>query len=78
MMRQFRIHRLGALLLGSALAVLLNGVVLAHAQLKTPNPADKSTSTQPVTVVTGIFTQRVKADGSKLVIKLVGGATVAQ
>ena len=41
-------------------------------------PADKSTVTTPVAEVAGTFTQRVKADGSKLVVKLVGGGTVAE
>ncbi len=34
--------------------------------------------TEPVTEVAGTFTERVKADGSRLVVKLVGGGTVAE
>ena len=60
------------------LALLVSGLVVAHAQLETPTPADKSTVPTPVTEVSGTFTQRVKVDGSKLVVKDVTGATVAQ
>jgi methionine-rich copper-binding protein CopC len=76
-MRHFRPQAAASLLAAIMLAVLIPAVVLAHAELKTPTPGDKSTSTEPVTQVTGIFTQRVKADGSSLVVKLVGGGTVA-
>ena len=49
----------------------------AHAQLDKPTPADKATVTQPVTVVSGTFVERVNPNGSSLVVKLVGGGTVA-
>ena len=78
MMLHIRIRRVAALVLVVMLAVLtLPEVAAAHAQLKTPTPADRATLTAPVSVVAGTFTQRVKADGSKLVVKLAGGATVA-
>jgi len=65
--------------LAAMLAVLLlPGIALAHAELETPTPADKATVTEPVAVVSGTFSQRVKVDGSKLVVKLVGGDTVAE
>ena len=65
-------------MLGALLAVAASTVVLGHAQLETPTPADTSTVTEPVTEVSGTFTQRVKSDGSKLVVKDASGATVAQ
>jgi methionine-rich copper-binding protein CopC len=77
MMRHVRPYRAASLLAAVALVVLLPSIVVAHAELDTPTPADKSTVTQPVTVVSGTFTQRVKTDGSSLVVKRVGGGTVA-
>jgi methionine-rich copper-binding protein CopC len=79
MMLHIPIRRAAApVLVALLVAFTLPGVVAAHAELKTPTPADKATSTAPVTFVAGTFTQRVKADGSSLVVKLVGGTTVAQ
>jgi len=52
-------------------------IVQAHAELDKPTPADKATVTQPVAVVSGTFVQRVNPTGSSLVVKLVGGGTVA-
>jgi len=60
------------------LIVLAPGAAHAHAQLDQPTPADKATVTQPVAVVSGTFVERVNPDGSKLVVKLGGGDTVAQ
>ncbi len=79
MMLHIRTRRIAALVLVALFAAFsLPALVSAHAELKTPTPADKARLTEPVAVVSGIFTQRVKADGSSLVVKLVGGATVAQ
>ena len=79
MMLQNPIRRVATLVLAAAMAVfLVPGLVLAHAELDTPTPADKSTVTTPVTEVSGTFIQRMKADGSTLVVKLVGGGTVAE
>ena len=79
MMLQNPIRRVATLVLVAAMAALLvPGLVLAHAELDTPTPADKSTVTTPVTEVSGTFTQRMKVDGSTLVVKLVGGGTVAE
>jgi len=79
MMLQFTIRRLAApTVTAVVLALLAPGLILAHAQLDTPTPANGSTVTTPVTEVAGTFTERVKVDGSKLVVKLAGGATVAQ
>ena len=58
--------------------LLVPGLVLAHAELDTPTPADRSTVTTPVTEVSGTFAQRMKVDGSTLVVKLVGGGMVAE
>ena len=79
MMLQNSIRRVATLVLAAALAgFLVPGLVLAHAELDTPTPADKSTVTTPVTEVSGTFIQRMKVDGSTLVVKLVGGGTVAE
>ena len=79
MMLQNPIRRVATLVLVAAMTVLLvPGLVVAHAQLETPTPADKSTATTEVTEVSGTFTQGIKVDGSTLVVKLVGGGTVAE
>ena len=79
MMRRFGSGRLAAsVIAASLLIVLVPSVVQAHAQLDKPTPADKSTVTQPVTAVSGTFVERVNPNGSSLVVKLVGGGTVAQ
>ncbi len=78
-MLQNQIRRVATLVPVAAMAVLLvPGLALAHAELDTPTPADKSTVTTPVTEVSGTFIQRMKVDGSTLVVKLVGGGTVAE
>ena len=43
--------------------------VLAHAELETPTPADKSTVTEPVTEVSGVYSQAMKPDGSSVVVR---------
>lgn len=79
MMLHFPIRRASALILAASFAVLaLPGLALAHAELKTASPADKSTVTEPVEVVSGVFTEPMKADGSSLVVKDAAGATVAK
>ncbi len=78
-MLQNPIRRVATLVLVASMAgFLVPGLVFAHAELDTPTPADKSTVTTPVTEVSGTFTQRIKADGSTLVVKRVGGGTVAE
>ena len=78
-MSQNPIRRVATLLLVAAMAgFLVPGLVLAHAELDTPMPADKSTVTTPVTEVSGTFIQRMKVDGSTLVVKLAGGGAVAE
>jgi methionine-rich copper-binding protein CopC len=79
MMLRFRIRRLAApAVTAMLLALLVPRLVVAHAELDTPTPADESTVTTPVTEVSGTFTQRVKVDGSKLLVKAADGTTVAQ
>ena len=79
MMLHIPVRRAAALLLIASLAVFtLPGIVAAHAELKTPTPADKSTVTQPVAVVSGIYTESMKPDGSSIVVKDASGATVAR
>ncbi len=73
------IRRAAALLLAASLAVVaLPGIATAHAELKTASPADKSTVTAPVTVVSGIYTEAMTPDGSSIVVKDASGATVAK
>ena len=77
-MRRFGLGRLAAAVAAALLLVtLVANLATAHAQLDTPTPADKATVTQPVTVVGGTFVERVNPNGSSLVVKLVGGGTVA-
>ena len=54
------------------------GLALAHAELETPTPADKSTVTEPVTEVSGVYSQAMKPDGSSLVVKDASGTQVAK
>ena len=78
MMRRFGFGRLAPALAAALLLVALLAIpAAAHAQLDKPTPADKATVTQPVTVVSGTFVERVNPNGSSLVVKLVGGGTVA-
>jgi methionine-rich copper-binding protein CopC len=84
MMRRFPIERRATLFGTLSLAALLiltaiaPSLVAAHAELDAPTPADGSTVIEPVVEVAGTFTQRVRADGSRLVVKDASGATVAQ
>ena len=78
-MRQNPFRRASGLVLAATLAALaLPALALAHAELKTASPATKSTVTEPVQVVSGLFTEAMKADGSSLTIKDATGATVAK
>ena len=54
------------------------GLVLAHAELETATPADKSTVTEPVAEVSGVYSQAMKPDGSSLVVKDASGTQVAK
>jgi methionine-rich copper-binding protein CopC len=79
MMLQISSRRLSAAAAAALVTIMLvPGLALAHAELDTPTPADQSTVTTPVAEVAGTFTQRVKADGSKLVVKDATGAAVAE
>jgi methionine-rich copper-binding protein CopC len=68
--------RLRALFIGIFVVLLLPGSVAAHAELQRANPADGETVTEPVTVVTGTYSQDLAAN-SKLLVKDATGATVA-
>ncbi len=71
--------RASALVLAASLAVLLlPGLVMAHAELKTPSPADKSTVTVPVSVVSGVYTEAMTPFGSSLVVKNGVNSVVAE
>jgi copper resistance protein C len=79
MMLPTPLRRVAGSLLMTALALLLvPGVVLAHAELETPTPADKSTVTEPVAEVSGIYSEPMTPDGSSLVVKDASGTTVAR
>ena len=72
-------RRFAALLLATGLfMLLLPAAANAHSELDKPTPADKSTVTTPVTQVSGTFTEGMKQDGSKLLVKDSSGRTVAQ
>jgi methionine-rich copper-binding protein CopC len=78
MMLQNPIRRVAMLVLAAALAVLLvPGLVLAHAELETPTPADKALVDPPVTEVSGIYSEAMKPTGSSLIVKNTSGAAVA-
>ena len=66
---------------GLALAVLtlalFPGLVLGHAELETATPEDGSTVTEPVTEVSGIYSEVMRPDSS-LVVKNSSGDTVAR
>ena len=77
MMLQNGIRRLAtAAVVGVATAVLVPGLVLGHAELEEPTPADKSTVTVPVTEVSGLYSEGMKPDGSSLVVKDASGTEV--
>lgn len=77
-MLQIPLRRLATLVLVAAMAVVLvPGLVLAHAELETATPADKSTVTEPVAEVSGVYSEAMTPDGSSLIVKDASGATVA-
>ena len=77
MMLQIPIRRLVMLFLVAIAALLMPALVLAHAELETPTPADKSVVPPPVSEVSGIYSEAMKSTGSSLVVKNTSGATVA-
>jgi copper resistance protein C len=79
MMLQIPTRRVAAVFLVVAMAALFApSLVLAHAELETPTPADKSTVTEPVAEVSGIYSEAMTPDGSSLIVKDAGGTTVAE
>jgi copper resistance protein C len=65
-----------ALLIASFVVLVVPGSAVAHAELQRAIPADGETVTEPVTVVTGRYSQDLAAN-SKLLVKDGSGATVA-
>ena len=49
--------------------LLVPGLVLGHAELDTPTPADSPTVTEPVTEVSGIFSEAMKVGRQQPVVK---------
>ncbi|MFL5674320.1 MAG: copper resistance protein CopC [Chloroflexota bacterium] len=79
MMLQNRIGRLGAgVALAAVTLLLVPGLVLAHAELETPTPADKSTVTEPVAEVSALYSEAMKPEESTLVVKDPTGTEVAK
>lgn len=79
MMVQIPVRRVLAVFLIASLAVgAVPGLVLAHAELVTPSPADRSVTPPPVTEVSGIYSEAMTATGSSLIVKNTGGTVVAQ
>lgn len=79
MMPHFPIRRAVALVLVACLAVaLVPGIVVAHAELVTPNPADKAVVTQPVPEVSGIYSEAMTPTGSSLIVKDATATIVAR
>ena len=59
-------------------ALILPTAVLAHAELETATPANKSTVTEPVAEISGIYSEAMKPEGSSLVVKDASGTQVAK
>lgn len=79
MMLHIPFRRVAWLIAAAALAAMLvPGLVAAHAELVTPAPADKATVAPPVAEVSGIYSEAMKPAGSSIVVKDATGATVAQ
>ena len=79
MMLHIPFRRVAGLAVAATLTVLLvPGLVVAHAELVTPTPADKATVSPPVTEVAGIYSEAMKPAGSSIIVKDASGATVAQ
>ena len=78
MMLHNPIRRVATLVLAAAMAVLLvPALVLAHAELDTPTPADNSLVPPPVAEVSGIYSEAMTPTGSSIVVKDTSGTTVA-
>ena len=80
MMLHIPVRRPALVILAATLLVLSWPVsALAHSELQTPIPADKSTSIEPVgRRCPDIFTEAMATNGSSLIVKRPGGAIVAQ
>lgn len=79
MMLHLLIRRLATAAAIAAMVVLLvPGLAFGHAELETATPADKSTVTEPVEEVAGIYSEAMTPNGSSLVVKDSTGAVVAR
>jgi methionine-rich copper-binding protein CopC len=82
MMRHNPIRRVASvavvIMLASMTMLIVPAIVLAHAELVTPTPADKSTVTEPVAEVSGLYSESMKPEGSSLVVKDASGTQVAK
>jgi methionine-rich copper-binding protein CopC len=56
---------------------MIAGLVLGHAELETPTPADDAVVPPPVNEVSGIYSDAMETTGSSLTVKSASGATVA-
>ena len=79
MMLHNPIRRLATgIMLAAVTLVLVPGIVLGHAELETATPADKSTVTEPVPEISGLYSESMKPEGSSLIVKDSTGAQVAK
>ena len=65
-------HRLALVVVAAAVLSLLPGSALAHAELVRAIPADGATVTEPVTFVSGRYTEDLTADSSLRVLDAAG------
>ncbi|MEP6637978.1 MAG: copper resistance CopC family protein [Chloroflexota bacterium] len=79
MIQALLMRRVAVLVLVASLAVLLlPGFALGHAELETATPADKSSVTEPVAEVSGIYSEAMTPNGGSLVVKDASGTVVAR
>ena len=82
MMRHNQIRRVArvavVITLASMTMLIMPAIVLGHAELVTPTPADKSTVTELVAEVAGLYSEAMKPEGSSLVVKDGSGSQVAK
>lgn len=69
-------HRFAALLVAALASLAIAGVVLAHAELESSDPADGATITTPYTL-TATFSEEIDIERSTLIIENSAGAQVA-
>jgi copper resistance protein C len=69
-------HRFAALLVAALASLAIAGVVLAHAELESSDPADGATITTPYTL-TATFSEEIDIERSTLIVENSAGAQVA-